>query len=103
LKVIAAVALIVSAAAVALPASWMDVSAGAQEPAPVAVRARMALKANDDIVAPSIAVQRSAVDIPEEISLLLVGAALVGLAGMLRRDRPAVQPQPRVESARRAS
>jgi hypothetical protein len=88
-KVAAAVVLMVSAAALAMPASWMDVSAGVQaQPAPVAVRTSVAMKANDNIVAPTAVVRRSTVDIPEELSLLLVGAALVGLAALLRRDPP---------------
>lgn len=93
-KVIAAVVLVVSAAALAMPAPWMDVSAGAQaQPAPVALRTSLAMKGSDKIVAPIAVVRRSKVDIPEELSLLLVGAALVGLAALLRRDLPEQREQ----------
>jgi hypothetical protein len=86
-KLIAALVLFVSAAALTMPASWMDAGAQSQT-APVAVRARLATKGNDKLVSPVVTVRRSRVDIPEELSLLLVGAALVGLAGVLRRDEP---------------
>lgn len=121
-KMIAAVAVIGAAAAMTLPASWMDVSAGAQaEPTTaVALRTRVAIKGNDDIVAPVVAVRRPRVELPEELSLLVVGAALVGLAGVLRRETPDERARrglhrshitdaassrrvPRVASARRSS
>ena len=94
-KVMAAMALMAGAAALTLPASWVSVSAGPQvQSAPVALRTTSG--GSDEIVAPGVVVSRGpvvvsrapAVDLPEELSLLLVGAVLVGLAGMLRRARP---------------
>jgi len=91
---VAAVALVVGGAALMLPASWMTVSAAAQpRPAPVALRT--ASNNADEIVAPGVVVSRQPVgELPEAVNLLLVGAALVGLAGLLRRER-VEEPEPR--------
>jgi hypothetical protein len=116
----AIVALGAGVAALTIPGSWLTVSAGSQVQ-PERVAMRTASNNADEIVAPGVIVaQKPVVDIPEEVSLLIVGAVLVGLAGVLRRQRVEETPHrgsrrahisgvstprraSRVESARRAS
>jgi hypothetical protein len=101
-KVCATVALVAAGSALVVPASWVKVSAGSQpEPQPVVIRA--ALNEGGETMrsgAVVVAKRTPAADIPEELSLLLVGAALVSLAGVLRRSR---RPESRNPALRRVN
>jgi hypothetical protein len=99
-KILASVSLLMACTALMLPATWTDVSAGAQHPTtPVALRT--VSNEGGHRSAPVVAVVKPnpAVDIPEEVTLLVVGAVLVGLAGVLRRPS---NPQSAANGPRRS-